>query len=41
MRSIAGVGATAGLGIADDWLPGVAVEKLDVPTDGTGFARGS
>ena len=29
MRFIVGVGAVAGLGIVDGWLPGVAVEKLD------------
>ena len=37
MRSTVGVGAVAGLGIVDGWLPGVAVEKLD----GVGFARGN
>ena len=41
MRSAVGVGAVAGLGIVDGWLPGVAVEKLDVPKDGVGFARGN
>ena len=41
MRFNVGVGAVAGLGIADDWLPGVAVEKLDVANDGVGVASGS
>ncbi len=46
MRSTTGVGAVVGLGAVDDWLindwlPGVAVEKLDVAIDDTGFANGN
>ena len=46
MRSTSGAGAVAGLGtvddwLAEDWLPGVAVEKLDVPNVGTGLANGN
>ena len=46
MRSTSGAGALAGVGtvddwLAEDWLPGFAVKKLDVSNDGAGLANGN